>query len=65
MSNKQKPKVKLVGEDGNVYNLLAICTSALKQAGQHEEANELKRRVMSCGSYSEPFYDLSYLVRRR
>jgi len=51
MSNK--PKVKLVGQNGNVFNLLGICTKALKRAGQYEEAQELKKRVFSSGSYDE------------
>ena len=53
MSDKQKPKVQLVGKDGNVLNLLGICTRALKQAGQSEEAKELQSRVTSSGSYTE------------
>jgi hypothetical protein len=53
MSDKAKPKVKLVGKDGNVFNLLGICTRALKQSGQPEKATELKNRVMSSGSYEE------------
>ena len=50
MSNK--PKVQLVGQDGNVFNLLGICTTALKKAGQHKEAKEIVNRVLSCGSYN-------------
>ena len=53
MSDKPKPKVQLVGQDGNVFNLLGICTRALKRTGQSEEAKELQNRVMSCGSYDE------------
>ena len=53
MSDKPKPKVQLVGQDGNVFNLLGICTNALKRAGQSEEAKELQNRVTSCGSYDE------------
>ena len=53
MSNKQKPKVKLVGENGNVFNLMGICTKALKRADQYEEAAELQKRVMSCHSYND------------
>ena len=53
MSNKPKPKVQLVGQDGNVFNLLGICTRALKRADQYEEAAELQKRVMSCSSYDE------------
>ena len=53
MNNKQKPKVQLVGQNGNVFNLLGICTRALNQSGQPDEAKELKNRVMSCNSYDE------------
>ena len=53
MSNKLKPKVQLVGQDGNVFNLLGICTRALKKSGQDEEAKELQKRVLSSGSYDE------------
>jgi len=53
MSNKEKPKVQLIGKDGNVFNLLGICIRALKQADQPGEAKELKDRVCSSGSYDE------------
>jgi len=49
----QKPKVKLSGKDGNVFNLIGICSKALKQAGQHEQAKEMTARVFKAGSYSE------------
>lgn len=53
--NKQikKPTVQLTGQDGNVFNLLSICVRALKRNQQHDEASELQRRVLSCGSYDE------------
>lgn len=53
MENTNKPKVKLTGQDGNVFNLLGICTKALKRAGQSEEAKELTKKVFSSGSYHE------------
>jgi hypothetical protein len=53
MSDKPKPKVRLVGQDGNVFNLLGICCRALKKADQHEKAQELQKRVLKCGSYEE------------
>jgi hypothetical protein len=49
----KKPKVKLVGENGNVFNLLAICTRALKNERMNKEADELSKKVFSCGSYDE------------
>jgi hypothetical protein len=51
MDNKPRPKVQLVGQDGNVFNLLGICVRTLKRAGQYEEAKELRKRVLECGSY--------------
>jgi hypothetical protein len=53
MSNKRKPQVQLVGQDGNVFNLMGICVRALKRVDQHDEAKELQKRVMSCNSYDE------------
>jgi hypothetical protein len=53
MSDKSKPKVHLVGQDGNVFNLLSICVNALRKAGQSEESQELQKRVFGCGSYDE------------
>lgn len=48
-----KPKVKLIGEDGNVFNLLAKCTSALKAAGVRDKAAELADAVYASSSYDE------------
>jgi hypothetical protein len=53
MSNKPKPKVQLVGQDGNVFNLLGICVKALKKVGQYEEAQKLQKKVLECGSYDQ------------
>jgi len=53
MSDKIKPKVKLSNQDGNVFNLLGLCTSALKKAGQKDEAKELTTKVFSSGSYED------------
>ena len=49
----KKVTVKLIGEDGNVFNLLGITTKALKKAGQNVEAKEVSERVLSSGSYDE------------
>jgi len=49
----EKPRVKLVGEDGNVFNLMAICSRALKNAGQSDKASEMVKKITNCGSYDE------------
>jgi hypothetical protein len=46
-----KPKVTLTGADGNVFNLLGICTTALRQAGQEEQADELIEKLFEASSY--------------
>ncbi len=40
MTNKKKPTVKLIGEDGNAFLILGRVTSALKRAGYTEEERE-------------------------
>ena len=37
----EKPKCKLVGENGNIYNLIGIASRALKSNGQEDEAKEI------------------------
>jgi hypothetical protein len=48
-----KPMVKLTGTDGNVFALLGRCSAALKRAGRHAKAEELRERVMGSKSYDE------------
>ena len=53
MTTTDKPKAKVIGEDGNVFNLIAICSKALKRAKQQDKAKEMQDRVFGCGSYDE------------
>lgn len=46
-----KPRCKLVGEDGNIFNLLGIARRALNHAGLNEKAKEMSERVMNSQSY--------------
>jgi hypothetical protein len=48
-----KPVAKVIGEDGNVFNLIGICMKALKRAGQSEKAKEMQERIFKAGSYDE------------
>jgi len=41
----KKPRVKLTGENGNVFNLMAICTRALKNAKMYAEAKEMTEKI--------------------
>lgn len=53
MTNKLKPKCKLVGMDGNIFCLLGRVSQTLKSNGQPDKAKEVAERVISCGSYNE------------
>lgn len=50
---KIKPTATITGEDGNIFNLLAICNKALKKAGQNAQAKEMSSRVFASGGYDK------------
>ena len=52
--NKQiKPDCPLIGENGNIYNLVGIAVKTLKRNGLSAEASEMTEKVFSSGSYDE------------
>ena len=50
---QQKPIANVVGQNGNVFNIIAICSKALKEVGMRDEAKEMQTKVMSSGGYDE------------
>ena len=48
-----KPRVKLIGEDGNIFNLVSIASKALKRNHQHDNASKMQREVFNSNSYDE------------
>lgn len=52
-NKKFKPDCKLIGEDGNIFNLMARASRTLKECGYKEEAEEMRNRITSSGSYEE------------
>jgi len=48
-----KPPAKIIGANGNVFNLLAICMRSLKGASMKDKAEEMKNRVTSSKSYDD------------
>jgi len=48
---KQKPTVKLIGEDGNAFNILGKVKRALVKAGMHEEAKAFMEEA-TAGDYN-------------
>lgn len=50
---KQKLDCPLIGQDGNIFNLAGIASLTLKEHGMEKQAEEMKKRIYSSGSYSE------------
>lgn len=53
MQVETKPKCALIGQDGNIFNLMGIASRTLKQNKMQEQAKEMCDRVTSSGSYEE------------
>ena len=49
----KKPKCPLIGQDGNIFNLMGIASKTLKRNGMYDEAKEMCSRITSSGSYDE------------
>lgn len=46
-----KPEAKMIGENGNIYNLLGIAQRSLRR--MPNAFNEMRDRVYECKSYDE------------
>ena len=57
-----KPKCKLIGENGNIFNLMGIASRTLKEAGMEKEVKEMFDKVTSSGSYLEALAIISEYV---
>ena len=51
---EQKPDCELIGQDGNIFNLMGIASKTLEKNGMKEQAEEMVKRITqeACG-YSE------------
>lgn len=50
---KEKPDCPLIGQDGNIFNLMGIASRTLKANGLGEQATEMRKRITASGSYDE------------
>ncbi len=48
-----KPACKLIGENGNIFNLLGLARMALRDADQNDKIPEITERVQRSKSYDE------------
>jgi hypothetical protein len=58
----QKPKMELLGQDGNIFGILGKASRLLKRAGQNEQADEMFSRVSACGGYYQALNIISEYV---
>ena len=52
-AEKVKPDCELIGQDGNIFNLMGISSHTLNQNVMADESKEMCSRVTSSGSYCE------------
>jgi len=57
-----KPICKLIGEDGNIFNLINIVSKVLKNNNLHSEAKEMTDRIFNSRSYNEALRIISDYV---
>ena len=60
--NPSRPKLKLLGHDGNIFSILGDASRLLRCAGMSEQANEMADRVHKSGNYYEALGIISEYV---
>jgi len=48
-----KPECKLIGEDGNIFNLIGIASKTLRRNNMADKAAEMTDRIFNSESYNE------------
>ena len=59
---KQRPKMNLIGEDGNIFAILGRASRLLRENGQPEKAKEMSDRVYQSGNYYRALHIISEYV---
>lgn len=58
----QKPKMELVGHDGNIFSILGRAGRLLRQNGMAAQIQEMNNRVYGSHSYNEALNIISEYV---
>lgn len=61
-AEKQKPDCELIGQDGNIFNLMGIASRTLRRNGMADEATEMCNRIQKSGSYESALCIISEYV---
>ena len=62
LNRPKKPKMQLIGQDGNIFAIMGRASHLLKNAGQSDKAKEMCDRVTASQSYSEALSIVSEYV---
>lgn len=52
-AERTKPDCALIGEDGNIFNLVGLAARTLRENGMTEEASEMTKRVYASDNYDK------------
>ena len=62
LNRPKKPKMQLIGQDGNIFAVMGRASRLLTDYGQADKAKEMRDRVMSCDSYQKALNIVSEYV---
>ena len=62
LNRPKKPKMQLLGQDGNIFAIMGRASRLLTDYGQADKAKEMRDRVMSCDSYQKALNIVSEYV---
>ena len=62
LNRPKKPKMQLIGQDGNIFAIMGRASRLLKNSGQGDKTKEMRDRVMSCDSYQKALNIISEYV---
>lgn len=62
LNRPKKPKMQLIGQDGNIFAIMSRASRLLTDYGQADKAKEMRDRVMSCDSYQKALSIVSEYV---
>ena len=60
--DQQRPKMKLAGQDGNIFSILGRASRLLKENGQPEQVREMCSRVCQSDNYYKALNIISEYV---
>jgi len=58
----QRPDAQIIGGSGNIFAVLGTASKTLKRAGYRDEAQDMQKRVMDCGSYDEALAIIQHYI---